>query len=158
MPRVDYSTALRCIAQDLEIRSLRTFDIRTEGNEYVVLAGYQEPPAVMPVAIRYSLSDIIELNASREEERGQAPAGKDFLNGVQVLRTIGGYLDKNDARLIRISNNDAPAKDSTFRVEYETRNGERVIEDRAGSEIYDLCVVMYKQRGRAGARTARRRR
>jgi hypothetical protein len=158
MPRIHYSTALRCIGQDLEIRGLKTFDIRADGDEYAVLAGYQEPPAPTPVAIRYSLPDIIDLDTCGEEHRGQTPAAKEFLNFVQVLRTIGGYLDKNEARLIRVSNNEAPAKDSTLRVEYETREGQRVIDDRAGSAIYDLCVTMYKQRGRGGARYARRRR
>jgi hypothetical protein len=158
MPRINYSTALRCIGQDLEIRGLKSFDIRFEGDEYNVLAAYQEPPAPTPVAIRYSLADILDLDACGEERRGQSPTAKEFLNVVQVLRTIGGYLDKNEARLIRISNNDAPAKDATLRVEYETRDGERVIDDRAGSAMYDLCVTMYKQRGRGGARYARRRR
>ena len=158
MPRINYSTALRCIAQDLEIRGLKTFDIRSEGDEYAVLAGYQEPPALMPVAIRYSLPDILDLDDSGEERRGQAPPAREFLNCVQVLRTIGGYLDKNEARLIRISNNDATAKDSTFRVEYETRDGQSVVDDRAGSAIYDLCVMMYKQRGRSRGRYARRHR
>jgi hypothetical protein len=159
MPRVNYSTALRCIAQDLELRGLKTFEIRTEGDEYAVVAGYQEPPAPTPVNIRYSVSDVRELDAAGEERRGQTPAAKEFLNSVQVLRTIGGYLDKNEARLIRITNNEAAAKDSPFRVEYETREGERVIDERAGSAIYDLCVVMYKQRGkmRAGSRFGRQR-
>jgi hypothetical protein len=158
MPRINYSTALRCIGQDLEIRGLKTFDIRADGDEYEVLAAYQEPPAPTPVAIRYSLADITDLDTCGEEHRGETLPAKEFLNFVQVLRTIGGYLDKNEARLIRISNNEAPVKDSTLRVEYETRDGERVIDDRAGTAIYDLCVMMYKQRGRGRARYAGRRR
>ena len=35
-----------------------------------------------------------------------------------------------------------------FRIEYETRERERLVEDRSGSVIYDLCVNMYKRRGK----------
>ena len=149
MPRVNYSTILRRIGQDLESRGLKTFEINREGAEYRVCAGYQEPPAPMPVTIRYALADIEELERLGEEKRGTRAAAADFLSAVQVLRTIGGYLDKNQARLIRISNNESVGKDFLFRVEYETREGERVVDERAGSAIYDLCVAMYRQRGKA---------
>jgi hypothetical protein len=148
MPRINYSTTLRCIGQDLESRGLKTFEIIREGAEYRVCAGYQEPPAAMPVTIRYALPDVEELDRLGEEKRGTRETATDFLSAVQVLRTIGGYLDKNQARLIRISNNESVGKDFLFRVEYETRDGERIVDERAGSAIYDLCVAMYRQRGK----------
>ena len=43
----------------------------------------------------------------------------------------------------------APGADIVFRIEYETREGERVVDDRSGSAIYDLCVNMYKRRGKS---------
>jgi hypothetical protein len=104
--------------------------------------------------------DIDELDRVGEDKRGEPPLAKDFLNQIQIFRTIGGYLDKNEARLIRITNNDAPGKDSIFTVEYITRDGEHMVDDRAGSALYDMCVVMYKQRGKltgTGGRRSRRR-
>lgn len=143
-----YATALRCIGQDLERRGLKSFDIRFEANEYVALCGYQNPPAPTPVTIQYTVKDLEELDRVGSGTRGGSLALKDFLNQVQIFRTIGGYLDKNEAHLVRLTNNDAKGKDSLFVVEYITRDGERVIDDRAGSAIYDMCVTMYKQRGK----------
>ena len=143
---VNYSTALRCIGQDLESRGLRTLDIISDNAGYIVLAGYQPPPAPMPVSLQYSPAEILELDRTGQEQRGTSSAAKEFVTLVQILRAIGGYLDKNQARLIRISNSEAPGSTPAFSVEYETKEGERVVDDRDGTAIYDMCVSMYKQR------------
>jgi hypothetical protein len=143
---VNYSTALRCIGQDLESRGLRTLDIILDTTGYIVLAGSQVPPAPMPVSLQYTPADILELDSAGQEQRGTSSSTKDFVSLVQILRAIGGYLDKNQARLIRISNNEAPGSSPSFSVEYETKEGERIVDDRDGSAIYDMCVSMYKQR------------
>lgn len=101
----------------------------------------------MPVTIQYTVRDLKDLDRVGVEKRG-AVVSKEFLNQVQIFRTIGGYLDKNEARLVRMSNNDPKGTDSLFIVEYITQEGQRVVDDRAGAAIYDMCVTMYKQRGR----------
>jgi len=143
-----FATALRSIGQDLERRGLKTFDIRFDGREFVALCGYQEPPAATPVEITYRPSDIEELDQTGGEKRGQVGPPKDFLNQPQIFRTIGGFLDRNEAQLVRLANNDRRAKESTFIVEYTSREGEHVVDDHAGAAIYDMCVNMYKQRGK----------
>jgi hypothetical protein len=143
---VNYSTALRCIGQDLELRGLRTLDIISDTTGYIVLAGYQPPPAPMPVTLQYTPADILELDGTGQEQRGKSSPTKDFVSIVQILRAIGGYLDKNQARLIRLSNNDPRGGSPSYSVEYDTKDGERVVDDREGTAIYDMCVSMYKQR------------
>jgi hypothetical protein len=156
-----YATALRCIGEDLERRGLKSFDIRSEGNEYVARCGYQDPPSPTPVTIQYTFKDIQELDRAGEGKRGEPSGSKEFLNHVQIFRTIGGYLDKNEGHLVRLTNNEVNGKDFLFKVEYVTQDGERVIDDRAGAAIYDMCVTMYKQRGKltgTGRRLSRSRR
>ena len=148
MPQINYATALRCIGQDLERRGLKCFDVRCEGKDYTALCGYQDPPAPTPVTIYYRPADIVELDRSGEEKRNQVSPSKDFLNQAQIFRTIGGFLDKNEAKLIRLANNQPGAKDTALVVEYINRDREHVVDERAGSAIYDLCVAMYKQRGK----------
>ncbi len=148
--------ALRCIAQDLERRGLKTFDIRLIRNEFVVEGGYQAPPGPTPVTVHYTIKDLNEIDELGESKRGEAAPAKEFLNHAQIFRTIGGYLDRNEARLVRISNNDGLAKDVNFKVEYVTREGEHIVEDRAGSALYDMCVAMYKQKGRLTGTGGRR--
>lgn len=143
-----FATALRSIGQDLERRGLKTFDIRFDGREFVALCAYQEPPAETPVEITYRPSDIEELDQTGGEKRGQIEAPKDFLNQPQIFRTIGGFLDRNEAQLVRLTNNDRRAEESTFIIEYTSRDGEHVVDDHAGAAIYDMCVSMYKQRGK----------
>ena len=54
MPAVSYSEILRVIGQDLEIRGIKAFDIRDEGDRFFVQCGYQDPPAATPVTLYYS--------------------------------------------------------------------------------------------------------
>lgn len=153
---LNYSTVLRCIAQDLQLRGIRSLDIRREGNLYVVRGGYQPAPANMPVTLHYSPADIDELDRLAQEQRGKPLPPQEFINLVQILRAIGGYLDNHQALFIRVSNNESPGPAPLFQVEYLSKDGEHVIDDRAGAAIYDMCVTMYKQRGRAGAEVLRR--
>ncbi|HSF58335.1 MAG TPA: hypothetical protein VLD83_09705 [Candidatus Binatia bacterium] len=148
MPAINYSEVLRVIGQDLEIRGIKAFDIRDEGEKILVQCGYQMPPAATPVTLTYTPKDIRELRPQGEEKRGQPLERKDFFTLSQTLRTIGGYVDQQKARLIRLSNNEFPGADVVFRIEYETREGERLVDNRSGSAIYDLCVNMYKRRGK----------
>ena len=160
-PRPSYATSLRTIGQDLERRGLKAFDIRFEQDEYVAQCGYQQPPAPMPVTIYYTFKDIEELDETGESKRGERSAPKDFLNPAQILRTIGGYLDRNEARLVRLTNNGGAGTEQNFKLEYITRDGERLVDTRTGSALYDMCVGMYKQRGRltgTGGWFSRRRR
>ena len=140
-----YSIALRCIGQDLVQRGLKTFDIKREGNHFTAVGGYQEPPARTTEIIRYTPADIEFLDRSGETQRGKANE-KEFLHQAQMLRAIGDYLDKYDSNLIRISNNDVGIEDSLFRVEYVTREGDHVVDDRPGSAIFDMCVLMVQKR------------
>lgn len=146
---VSYSEILRVIGQDLESRSIKAFDIRNEGEKIFVQCGYQDPPASTPVTLYYTPRDIKELRLQGEENRGQATEQRDFFTLSQTLRAIGGHVDQQKARLIRLSNNDFPGADAIFRIEYETADGERQVDDRSGSATYDLCVNMYKRRGKS---------
>lgn len=148
MPAPSYSEILRVIGQDLETRDIKAFDIRDDGKRILVRCGYQAPPAETPVTLYYSAKEIEELKPESTEKRGHSSKPEDFFTLSQTLRAIGGYVDQKKARFLRLSNNDCPNADVVFRIEYETRERERVVEDRSGSAIYDLCVTMYKRRGK----------
>ena len=148
VPTLSYSEILRVIGQDLESRGIKAFDIRDEGERILVQCGYQVPPAETPVTLHYTRRDIMELRLQGEEQRGQITEQRDFFTLSQTLRAIGGHVDQKKARFVRLSNNDFYGADVVFRIEYETRDGERMIVDRSGSAIYDLCVTMYKRRGK----------
>ena len=153
---MDYAIALRCIGQDLERRGLKSFDIRLQAKIFIVECGYQEPPAPTPVSLQYDPEDIDELDRAGEGKRGELGRRQEFINQAQIFRTIGGYLDQNEARLLRLTNNHGKTKDALFRVEYMTRDRERIVDDHVGAAIYDMCVQMYKQRGKLTGTGGRR--
>lgn len=153
---MDYAIALRCIGQDLERRGLKSFDIRLQAETYIVECGYQEPPAPMPVSLQYDSKDIEEFDRIGGSKRGENARAQEFINQVQIFRSIGAHLDKNESRLLRLTNNHGKGKDALFSVEYITRDGERIVDDRAGAAIYDMCVQMYKKRGKLTGTGGRR--
>jgi hypothetical protein len=142
-----YAIALRCIGQDLERRGLKSFNIRLEGKAYMVECGYQEPPALMPVSLRYDPGDLEEFERTGGSKRGEIAPAQEFINQAQIFRTIGTYLDKNEAQLVRLTNNHGKGKNALFKLEYLTRDRERAVDNYTGAAIYDMCVQMYKRRG-----------
>jgi hypothetical protein len=150
MAQINYTSALRCIGQDFDRRGIKCFDIRftVKGKEYLVQAGYQDPPAQTPVTISYRETDLAELDQLGAKKRGQAVAAGDFLSRAQVFRTIGGYLDKSEGQLVRLTNNELSGGEPSLKVEYVSRDRERVVDTYSGSNLYGMCVTMYKQRGK----------
>jgi hypothetical protein len=145
--------ALRAIGEDLESRDLKTFEIRKHQDRYVVRCGYQSPPAVTPLILEYTEEDIEELNLRGRESCSAAQQTLDFTTLSQTLRTIGGYLDQKKAALVRISNNDVPGTEPTFRIEYETPDGELLVDDRSTAALYDIGVYLYKRRRKLSGTT-----
>jgi hypothetical protein len=41
------------------------------------------------------------------------------------------------------------------RIEYEMSQGEKVVDDRTGSAIYDMCVSFYRLRGKLSVKHMR---
>jgi hypothetical protein len=148
VPVISYSEILRAIGQDLELRGMKTFDVRNEGPNVLVQCGYQEPPAPMPVTLQYTPADIDELQLAGEKRRGQSSTAQDFYTLSQTLRAIGGYVEQKKGRLLRISNDHSTGADVVFRIEYEMEDGERMTDVYSSSAIYDICVSMYKHRGK----------
>jgi hypothetical protein len=146
---MNYAAILRAIGQDLHRRGLKAFDLRVEDELYVADCGYQEPPAQTPVNLHYSRSDLEKMDSQEKARRGKAPAANDFWKPDQALRTVGGYLDKNKACLRRVTNNHIEGEECCYRVESLNAEGETVVDVWSQAALYDLCVTLYKRRGRS---------
>jgi hypothetical protein len=147
MPTSFCSEALRTIGYDLEFRGIKTFCIRCDADLFVVEGGYQSPPAVTPVTLHYSSSDIEQLERKAREKNDHVSAVKDFSSLSQILWAIGTYVTVKEARLLTVSNTFSTETRPIVKIEYERDQGDRVVEDLAGSAIYQLCVSVYKLRG-----------
>ncbi|HEV8726328.1 MAG TPA: hypothetical protein VGW77_37435 [Candidatus Binatia bacterium] len=147
MSAISCSEALLTIGRDLELRGIRTFLIKREADLYVVEAGYQSPPAPTPVTLHYNSDDIEQLDRKARERSDRDSAVKDFLSLSQILWAIGTYATSKGARLLSVSNNASTERMPVVKIKYETVQGDRVVDDRTGSAIYELCVSVYKLRG-----------
>jgi hypothetical protein len=155
MSEINYSTALRCIGQELERRGQRTFAIKREGSHYVVSSAISQWSVPAQEIVRYTPSDIEIMDRCGETQRGNK-ISHEFMHPAQLLRVIGDYLDKYASTLIAIIYNDnAEATESPFRVEYITREGAHLIDDRPGAALFDECVLMFQKRSETAATTRR---
>jgi hypothetical protein len=146
MSEVNYSIALRCIGQDLERRGLKTFAIKRDASHFVVVPGEPKSSPAQET-IRYTPSDLEIMDRCGETQRGNR-VSQDFLHPAQMLRAIGDYLDKYGSSLVSITYSDVEQKESPFRVEYITREGEHIIDERPGAAIFDECVLMFQKRSK----------
>jgi hypothetical protein len=143
------SRILRTIGQDLESRDIKAFIISREANRFNVQGSYQPPPTTTPISLEYSFAEIDELDLERGQKREELLPSADFFTLAQTLRAIGGYVDRKGGRLVRLSNNESNSGEASYRIEYDSAEGSRVVEARNSAAIYDICVTMYKLRGKA---------
>ena len=141
------SDALRTIGRDLDWRGIRTFLIRSESKVVVVEGGYQSPPAVTPVTLHYASSDIERLEREARERNDHVSPVMDFRTVSQILWATATYVSGKNGRLVSISNTASTCTMPVLKIEYETAHGDRVVNDLAGSAIYELCVKIYKVKG-----------
>lgn len=150
-----YSEALRAIGSDLDLRGIKTFFIYCKADLFVVEAGYQAPPAATPLTLHYNSEDIEQLNCKAQENNDRNSAVKDFLTWSQILWAMGTYVTSKGGRLLSISNRDSTDKMPVVNVEYQTAEGDRVVDNRSGSDIYELCVSLYKAKATSNPNNAR---
>lgn len=147
--------ALHVIGHNLELRGIKTFLIRCAPDLYIVEAGYQSPPAATPVTLHYASNDIEQLDHEEQERNDRVPAVKDFLSLSETLWAVGTYVMGKGARLLSVSNNASTEKRPAVNIEYQTVEGDRVIEDLTASAIYELCVRLYKLREKSSTKNIR---
>lgn len=134
---------LRVVGRDLDLRGIRTFIIRCDRDLFVVTGGYQPPPAVMPVTVHYTSSDI-DRRLIEAKNNGCLSAARDFSSLAETLSAIGSYITKRQGRLISVSNTASTPTIPIIIVKYASLESDPVVEIFKGSAIYELCVSAYK--------------
>jgi hypothetical protein len=147
--------ALRTIGHDLQLRGIKTYFVRCESELFVVEGGYQSPPAITPVTLHYGPGDIKQLNRNSRERNDHLSATTDFLSLPKILWAIGMYVNRGGSRLLSVSNTASTEVMPVVKIEYETVQGDTVVDYFKGSAIYDLCVSAYKLRAASDIRDMR---
>ena len=150
---LSYARAMRPLGLLLELRDLKTFDLILDSREFRLMCGYQKPPCSTTVELRYSIAELESLDRENLRSRNDPRKQVDFLSLTGVLRGLGGYVDKKKGHLIRISNNDSNLARGSVKLEYKSCDGHIREETFSLSSIYDICVRMYKERGKTTSTT-----
>lgn len=165
--RFSYARILRTIGHDLEKFRVVTCDLTLENDIYGVngrtlpekkarqgLSQWvrrffvKEHDSPRPdsitnrIELRYSMANIRALDAQVRDRRSAAPEVPDPLSMSQLLRVIGGFMDKRcDEELLGVS-----IDDRWVTITHVSRDN-RLLKTRHDVEyFYDLWVKMYLQR------------
>lgn len=150
-----YYRILRAIGQSLEAQEPSAFDLKCNGDSYLVQGETRMPSSTLQAWLKrwkhpelketwelnYTPQDIEHLERSGQEKRRDRHRLPEFHNLSNILRTIGAYLDSKGARLLRVQK-----KELSMTILYQTRQGHPEIEERTVASFYDLFLQLYKKR------------
>ena len=149
------SKALGTIGQDLDLRGLKTFSVKCEDGLFVVDAGYQSPPAFTPVTLHYCRKDLEQLERKAEERCDYLSGTRKFIYLSEMLSAIGTYVADKTGQLLTLSNIASTETTAVIDIEYETIQGDRMVEHLTAADVYALCIQSYKRRQRQAANDIR---
>jgi len=143
--KMRYSSILRCIGQSLEGMELKSVDIKSHGDDFLVQGWNRGPSMAMDLEKHYSRDDLRKLDAEGRQKRKPFVEPPDLLSLSQILRLAGNYVDRMRGRLLRVSWQDQSDKIQSITVQWQAQpSGE------AGAEtlaiVDELCMHIYKQR------------
>lgn len=146
-PAKYYSYTLRCIGQNLEGMDLKSLEVRTQGDKFIVQGWSKKASNTMDILKRYGPDDIKKLDETGKAQRKHGSRRSNLLSLPQVLRFCGNYVDRLHGRLIRVSWQDQNDKIQSITIQFEPyeerRSGKS---DSQVTTIEELCIHVYKQR------------
>ena len=143
--KMRYSTILRCVGQSLEGMDLKSVDIKSHGDDFIVQAWNRGASMAMDLEKHYTPEDLRKLDAEGRQKRKPFVEPADLLSLSQILRLAGNYVDRMRGRLLRVSWQDQSDKIQSITVQWQTQpSGEAGVE--ALATVEELCMHIYKQR------------
>jgi hypothetical protein len=139
-----YSNALRCIGQSLESLDLKSLEVKTHGDTYIIQAWNKGTSTSMDIERHCGPEDLKKLELEGRQKRKAIAGTPNLLSLSQVLRLAGNYVDRMQGRLIRVSWQDQSDRIQSITIQYEstqTRQGESQT-----TVIEELCIHVYKTR------------
>jgi hypothetical protein len=152
---LSYARALRVIGQSLETRQTRNFALATADTGFVLYDTDRKSRWTLGRGIRavgalrflhlseihYSADDLKRLEDSGKEKRRLPAQTPDFYVLSQVLRTVGGLIDRRGLRLLQLNRRGAKVT-----LQLEISEGDSLIEEHTVSSLHDTFVGMFFDR------------
>src|SRR5262245_55480457 len=95
--------------------------------------------------LRYTAKDMDRLERQGKAKRQNLAGVPDVASLSQLLRTIGAYVEKKQARLVKIAR-----YGELLAIEYDTPGGERREETVSAVSLYEFWAQLYVQRSKSG--------
>lgn len=162
MSRKAYDQQLRVIGQSLEARDIDVFELKSEGDRYVIKSTIRKVPSLM-ARIRdwrermhgqslapsnnYSRIDIERLEREGRSKRRSPDRLPDFYSVSNTLRTVGSYLESKQAELLEIQK-----RPLSVTLLYRDKDGHPEFEERSIASFYNLFLTLHGKRRKANPR------
>lgn len=139
----NYAAAFRCIGQELQIKNIEVFELKSHADEFRLQCGDPNPPYVRIIDLSFSKENIEIIDREGRKRRGQSTGEIRFDSIPEILRTVGEYLDKKSGYLRRVTNSPASPEAAGTRISNQSRR------NRAGNPLdefraRDLCPDVSK--------------
>lgn len=160
--RNTYDQQLRTIGQSLEAQRISQFELRRQGERFVVSGEPEKERSLLATlrnwqkqarreglnaSLNFSSADIEELDRQGRAQRSQANRLPDFHRLPNALRTVGSYLDQKGARLVELHKHQL-----SIAILSQNQAGHPEFEERSIASFYDLFVRLHGRRGKAGSK------
>lgn len=142
------SRALRVLGQILETRGVDLFEIRSQGETFALQFGDPSPPHLAVIDLNFSAVDLRSLDLQARTKRQASFTFVNFSGIAEILRALGRRVESKEGRLLRICNYESPSTDDTIRLEYQTGDGRRCVEELSPAALADDATRMYRDRSR----------
>jgi hypothetical protein len=145
--KIRYASILRCIAQSLEGIELKSIEVKTHGDNFIVQAWNRGTSMAMDLEKHYTPEGLRQLEVEGRAKRRSFAGPPNMLSLSQVFRLAGNYVDRMGGRLLRVSWQDQSDKIQSLTVQWETMEPGKGSTEFHGATIVDeLCIHIYKQR------------
>lgn len=151
-----YDHQLRTIGQYLEAQRIRIFELRRQGENFVVRGEPEEETSLLgklvhwqkrnrsvglSASLTFTSQDIDELDRQGRNRRAKPNQLPDFHSLPNTLRTVGAHLEAKGAELIELRK-----KELSVTILANNKAGHPEFEERGIGSFYDLFVRQHARR------------
>ena len=162
MNRKAYDQELRVIGQALEAKGIDVFELKSEGDRYIVKGNTRKVSSLigkirdwrerihgesLAGSNSYSHLDIERLERAGRSKRRNPDRLPDFYSVSNTLRTVGSYLDAKQGELLEIQK-----RPLSVTLLYQDKDGHPEFEERSIASFYNLFLALHGKRRKSNVR------
>ena len=141
---LNYRQALRAIGQDLDSHGALAFEITVTDKEYVVQCDCDLPPPDNLLSLHFTDKILEQLDFMGRLKRTGVASQTSPDTLAAALRSLGAYVDRENGRLLRISNYEFAGPEIAFRIEFALADGTRVENDLSKPTLDKLSISLLQ--------------